>query len=474
MSLDDVCYLSAREAISRFKARTLSPVELLDALIARAARVNPKINAFADTYFDEARVQAQAAAARYMGKGEAPRPLEGLTVAVKDVARIEGKRTTQGSLTLEHTIETVSDPMVERLAAAGAIFHARTTVPEFCLSGICRTRLWGTTRNPYNLDYGPGGSSGGSGASLAAGTTTMATGTDIGGSIRIPASVCGVVGYKPPHGRNPEAFPANLDPFNHCGPLARTVGDAALFQNVVSGAHPRDLDSLRERVVIPDSLPGIKGMRIAYSVDLGYMAVDPDVRKRTLEAVAIFRGLGASVEEVDLGWSGDIEKYGMAWWNSLHFGRITIWCARDPEKRELLCDYTRKFAEVAERTTLDDTARALEEVDRMYQTFGPMMETHDIFLCPTATLPAIKADHDPWDQDFRVEGRKVDPEYGWVTTHVFNMLNKCPAMTVPSGLAANGVPTGLQIVGRTYDDLTVFRAAAAFEKERGFVRPKGL
>jgi amidase len=110
----------------------------------------------------------------------------------------------------------------------------------------------------------------------------------------------------------------------------------------------------------------------------------------------------------------------------------------------------------------------------MYQTFGPMMEMHDIFLCPTLTVPAVAAEHDSWDKSFRINGKIVDPEYGWVATHQFNMLNKCPAMSVPSGLASNGVPTGLQIVGRTYDDLTVFRAAAAFEAERGFAPPKGL
>jgi Asp-tRNA(Asn)/Glu-tRNA(Gln) amidotransferase A subunit family amidase len=244
MSDDDLCYLTATQARARFRARKLSPVELLDALIARAERVEPKINAFSDRYFEEARQAAKKAESRYMGKRGGPRPLEGIPLALKDVARLAGKRTTQGSLVLKNNVEKVSDPMVERLLDAGAIIHARTTVPEFCLSGVCRTRLFGTTRNPHNLDYGPGGSSGGSGAALAAGTTTLATGTDIGGSIRIPAAVCGVYGYKPPHGRNPEAFPANLDPFNHCGPLARSVADAALFQNVVAGAHPRDLDSL--------------------------------------------------------------------------------------------------------------------------------------------------------------------------------------------------------------------------------------
>jgi amidase len=202
------------------------------------------------------------------------------------------------------------------------------------------------------------------------------------------------------------------------------------------------------------------------------MQVDGEVRKNMLALIAGLKQQGARAEEVDLGWGPDVEGLGMAWWNSLHFGRITVWQA--DKNPDLLCDYTLKFAEIARKTTLDETCRALEMVDRMYQTFGPMMQKHDVFLCPTATIPAIKADHDPYDPNFRINGVKVDGEYGWVTTHCFNMLNKCPVMSVPSGLARTGVPTSVQIVGRTYDDQTVFSVAAAAEKVEAFRRPKGL
>ena len=148
-------------------------------------------------------------------------------MAVKDAQRVAGQRTTYGSPIYRANIAERSDPMIERLLAAGAIIHARTTVSEFCLSGVCHSRLWNTTFNPWNRRFSPGGSSGGSGAALAAGMTLLATGTDMGGSIRVPASACGVVGYKPPHGRNPEGPPFNVDRFNHCGPLARSVGDVA-------------------------------------------------------------------------------------------------------------------------------------------------------------------------------------------------------------------------------------------------------
>jgi Asp-tRNA(Asn)/Glu-tRNA(Gln) amidotransferase A subunit family amidase len=159
MADTDICYLSAREVLARFRDGALTPSDYLEALIARSEAVNPSINAWTDTYFDEARAAAEASGKRYHD-GTA-RPMEGLPVAVKDVQRVAGKRTTQGSYAFEHHVDDHSDPMVERLLDAGAIIHARTTTPEFCLSGVCNSNLWGNTLNPFNLDFGPGGSSGG-------------------------------------------------------------------------------------------------------------------------------------------------------------------------------------------------------------------------------------------------------------------------------------------------------------------------
>jgi amidase len=466
MHHDDLCYLTATEALGLFRARKLSPVELTQALIGRAERVNPKINCLADRYFGEALEKARAAERRYTQRSATPAPLEGIPLAVKDAQRVKGKRTTQGSLIFKDWVDDHSDPMIERLEKAGAIILARTTTPEFCLSGVTHSRIWGVTRNPWNPDWGPGGSSGGSGAALAAGIATLATGTDIGGSIRIPASACGVVGFKPPHGRNPDGPPANFDRFNHCGPMTRSVADAALMQNLTSGPHPLDHDSLRQKVKLPLAPSSIKGMKIAYSVDFGYVPVEDDVRRNMMEALDVFRRLGARVTEVDLGWTEEVEKNGLHWYNAMHFGRQTIWHQRD--NADLMTDYALKFADLAKRMTgIDDVHRAFEQAHRMYQTLGPVLDAHDVLICPTNNAPSVKAEHDPFDPNFTVAGRKADGEYGWVMTQHFNMLQNCPVISVPSGHAGTGVPTGIQIVGRSFDDQRVFKAALAFEQAVG-------
>ena len=466
MSNEDLCYLTATEALRLFKSRKLSPRELMAALIGQAERVNPAINCFADRYFEEVMEEARAAEAIYTSRSARPGALEGIPLAVKDAQRVAGRRTTYGSLIFRDSVDDHSDPMIARLQKAGAIVFARTTTPEFCLSGVTHSRMWGVTRNPWNTDWGPGGSSGGSGAALAAGLATLATGTDIGGSIRIPASACGVIGFKPPHGRNPDGPPGNFDHFNHCGPMTRSIADAALMQNITSGPHPLDHDSIRHRVTLPSEPASIKGLKIAYSVDLGYFEVDSDVRQNLLHALAVFQRLGAHVEEVELGWTEAVDHDCLHWYNMMHFGRQTIWQRKD--NADLMTDYALKFAANAEKASgMDDIHRPWARTHQMYQTLGPVLARHDVFICPTNNAPAVKADHDPWDPHFTVNGKKADPEFGWVMTHPFNMLHNCPVLALPTGHAASGVPTGMQIVGRTWDDTRVFKAGLAFEKEVG-------
>lgn len=457
MPNEDLCYLPAREVLARFASGALAPSAYLDALIARTEAVNPAINAYTETFFGAAREAAQKAGERYAQGTQ--RALEGLPVAVKDAQRVAGQRSTQGSHALENNVDTRSDPMIERLLEAGAIIHARTTTPEFCLSGVCWSRLWGVTRNPFNLEFGPGGSSGGSAAALAAGLTPLATGTDIGGSIRIPASSCGLAGYKPPHGRNPDGPPANFDRYNHCGFLARDVGDIALAQNIVSGPHPRDHDSLRERVTLPEDFPP-RALRVAFSLDFGYIPLDPDVRTNTLAALDVFHRAGCTVTKVDPGWDARVDAASMQWYTAMHFGRMPLWVLDD--YRDRMTPYAIAAAEAAQAAKPDDVAQSWEHQHEMYQRFGAIMEEADIFVCPTQAIGALPATHDPLSPDFRVDGQVVDSEYGWVMTHHFNMLQNCPVMSVPSGRDRHGVPTGIQIVGRTFDDMGVFEAAMLY------------
>ena len=281
MSDIELCYLSATEALSRFRARTLSPVELIQAVIARAQKVEPRINAFPIKLYERALDQAKQAEARYMKTDGRVRPLDGLPVAIKDEAYVKGERVTFGSLIYKDFVAEETNPSIERILKAGGIMHARSAAPEFSCAPWTHSRLWGITRTPWNLRYSCGGSSGGSGAGLAAGTTTLASGSDIGGSIRIPASMCGVVGFKPPFGRNPDTPPFNLDQYCHIGPMARTVADCALLQNVMAGPHPHDIVSLRPKLRIPAELGDIRGWRIALCVNPAQYDIEPDVVKNT-------------------------------------------------------------------------------------------------------------------------------------------------------------------------------------------------
>jgi amidase len=458
----DLCYIGASEALARFKARKLSPVELMRALVARAERVGEKVNPFTYKFFDRAIDQAKRAEAKYMRTDGRTRPLEGLAIAIKDETTIRGERTTFGSLVYKDSVDDRTAPPAELILQSGAILFARSTTPEFACAPICYTKLWGATRSPWNLQYSSGGSSGGAAAALAAGMTTLANGGDIGGSIRIPASACGVYGFKPPYGRNADVGPDNLDWYNHAGPLARSVADCALLQNVMSGPHAADIVSMRPKLRIPDRLEPVKGMRIALSIDLGYAAVDPEVEANTRAAGAAFRDLGATVEEVEVGWTRDIYKAAFA-----HFGIFGAKVGRLlPQHAKKLMPYSREFARRARKVTMADFLASMETEGRMYERLGALFQTFDALICPTLAVPSVKAEQDLTDPDFKINGRKVDAYLEWCMTWPFNMMSRCPVMSVPSGFAKSGVPTGLQVVGRPYDDVAVFRAAAAFERLR--------
>jgi Asp-tRNA(Asn)/Glu-tRNA(Gln) amidotransferase A subunit family amidase len=462
---DDLCYLGAAEALAAFKSRKLSPVELMRAVIARAEAVEPKINAFPMKRYDEALEEAKKAEARYMKTDGRPRALEGLPTAIKDETTIKGWRTTFASLVFKDNIDSYTAPPAERIMKAGAIIHARSAAPEFSCAPFAHSKLWGITRTPWNLDYSCGGSSGGAGASLAAGSTTLANGSDIAGSIRIPASMCGVVGFKPPYGRNPDAGPYNLDHYAHAGPMARSVADCALLQNVMSGPHPHDIAAIRPKLHIPaEPSTDIRGWRIAFSPDLAGFDVDPEVARNTAKAAGAFRDLGAIVEDVDLGWKREEIVRG-AW---AHFAAIfgpwleAIVSAHPDE----VTDYAKEFVAGCKRFAASSFLEALEIEGRMFNRLSKVFRRHRLLICPTLPVPSVKAGDSLIDPPLSINGVAQPSLLHWLMTVCFNMVSRCPVMSLPSGFASTGVPTGLSIVGRAYDDVSVFRAAAAFEKAR--------
>ena len=459
----ELCYMPATEALAAFRARTLSPRELMRAVIARAEATADPVNAFTFMYFDEALTAAGEAERRYR-RGEPAGPLDGLPVGIKDESFIAGKPTSSGSLVTEDEVADRSSTMNERILAAGGIVHARTATPEFSCAGYTWSRRWGITRNPWNPEFTPGGSSGGSAASLASGTSAIATGSDIAGSIRIPASACGLVGYKPPYGRNPDDPPFNLDSYCHTGPLARSVRDAVILQNVMCGPHPLDVSTLRPKLELPTEFEPVDGWRIAWSRDLGFYEVDPEVERNTLAALDVLRSLGATVEEVDLGWTGESMDAAITYLGHLFGGYISKLLSEYGDK---MTSYARAFAESSLGSTPRDFVGSLEVANAMYATLGPLLEKYRLLVCPTTALPAVPADFDQSADTLRINGREVSPFLGWVMTVPFNMLSRCPVLTVPSGHASNGVPTGLQIVGRTYCDEDVFRAGLAYETALG-------
>ena len=334
----------------------------------------------------------------------------------------------------------------------------------------------GGDAEPVEPEFTPGGSSGGSAASLAAGTSSLATGSDIGGSIRIPASCCGLVGYKPPYGRNPDDIPFNLDFYCHTGPLARSVSDAILLQNVMSGQHPWDISTL-PKITLPSEYPDIKGWKIALSMDLGSFTVSEDVRRNTLAAADTFRDLGATVEQVDIGWGPEVPDACMAYLNHIFGGALSMELEEHGDK---MTSYCRKLAENGLVSTAQDFVASLQVAGEAYMKLGPLMQDYDCLICPTNALPAVRADFDQSKETLEIEGVEVRPELGWVMTTPFNMMSRCPVISVPSGFAGNGVPTGLQIVAPAYHDAVAFQAAMAFETARGgwfrdgAARPQGL
>ena len=458
----ELCYLSATDALANFASGELSPVALMQAIIDRTNAVEPKVNAFSHTFFEEAVEQAKGAEQRYR-QGTA-RPLEGLPLAVKDSIHHKDKPFALSSLLLKDNVATFTEPWLQRMLDAGAIVHARTTTPEFLFNGTTYSRLNGVTRNPWNLAFSAGASSGGSGAALAAGTTTLALGTDGGGSIRLPASQSGVIGFKPPYGRVPAVFPNSFDTYYMNGPMARTVADAVLIENIIAGHHPEDMESLYPDVRLPAQYPGIEGMRIAYTMDFGYREVDKVVRENTLQALGRLRELGAAVEEVAIGWTQEVEKALTLYAASYNFPLIKQWIETSGHSTnsELLTPYITLTLSTPLEVSAGDFLRRGEIEDQMYKDIGPLLADYDALIAPSTSIASVPADWNP-SQPLHINGKAVGGAFAPVLTPYFNALGRLPVINVPTGRDHNNVPTGMQIVGPAFRDEVPFRVATAYE-----------
>lgn len=452
---DELWALPATELIARYRRRELSPVEVTDAVLARIEQLDPTINAYVTRTPELAMENARAAEQAYL-RGQ-PGAVAGVPVAIKDLTPTRGIRSTFGSLLYADHVPEEGTPDVERLIEAGMVMLGKTTTPEFGWKGDSGNRVNGPTRNPWNLERTAGGSSGGSGAAVATGLATLAQGSDGAGSIRIPASFCGVFGLKPTTGLVPRV-PSSTSFHSHIGPMTRTVRDAALLLSVTAGYDPRDrfswssgIDYLAEIERGTD----ISGLRVAWSPDLGYATVDPEVAAIAESAARRFEELGCELVEA--------QPDGPDPWPAMEVIFAVSQLSRHlddlEEVRDRLDPGRVELLEYARTISAEDIMRAHAEWNRQYHLWREFMAEYDLVLTPTMACPPFAAGtHRPET----VAGQPTT-YLGWTGfAYQFNLTGQ-PAASVPCGFTTDGLPVGLQIVGRYRDDLTVLRAAAAFE-----------
>ena len=457
--MTDLNALSATELARLIRSKRLSPVEIVDASLARIEATNPALNAFCFVYAEEARAAARKAEAKVM-RGASTGPLHGVPIAIKDLTKTKGKRTTMGSKIFEHWVPDEDAVIVERLAAAGAILVGKTTTPEFAYSGYTESPLWGITRNPWNPERTPGGSSGGSGVAVATGCVPLAEGSDAGGSVRIPGAFCGTVGLKPRLGRIPkDELDKQLVDIFHFGPLARSVDDAALFLNVTQGPDDRDHISLPPLPPVPLPLADdLRGLKLGLSADLGIYAVDPAIVANLEASAAALAARGAQVERVKVPFTNAMIDAFYDYWRVLYASSLGRYLA---EFRQAMDPYVVRLIDEAKALSAERVFEIGQIRTAAWQGLVPLLQRYDALLCPTTTITAPPVGGD--EAAFLVIDEKGNHSIDM--TCLFNLVSRVPVLQVPSGMA-DGLPTGLQIVGRRYDDATVLRIGKALEAAR--------
>lgn len=458
----ELCWLSAEELARRIRDKEVSPVEVVDAVLAQIDRVDPKVNAVITRVDEAARHHAREAEQAVM-RGEELGPLHGVPITVKDLHLTQGVRTTLGSRLYENFVPDWDQPIVERLKKAGCIILGKTNVPEFGLIPLTGNSIFGYSNNPWKLQHNTGGSSGGSAAAVACGMGPIATASDGGGSIRVPAAFCGVFGIKPHMGRIPGVhFPRGWESLSHNGPITRSVRDAALMLDATSGPHPLDRWSLppAERKFRDACTGDASGLRLAWSARLGGVPVEPEVASICEKAAHRFEELGCRVEAVEL----DLPDLSRAHQTIVICETATGMQPRLAEWEKVIDPSIAKITSSFERYAFDDLVRAHWAREEYWEKISPLFEEFDALLTP---VTSITAPENGVLGPSEIDGQKCG-RLAWLGFCIpFNMTWQ-PAASLPVGFDSGGLPVGLQVVGRRFDEWTVLQLASAFEDALGW------
>jgi amidase len=457
----DLCFASATELIRLYRARKASPLEAMQAIVAQVDRVNPRVNAIVTLARESALAEARAATRSLSRRSELP-PLFGVPVVIKDLTTTQGIRTTYGSKIYADHVPSEDAAVVERLKAAGAIVLGKTNTPEFGAGANTFNAVFGATRNPWNLALTCGGSSGGSAVALATGMGPIAHGTDLGGSLRIPAAFCGVVGFRTTPGLVP-VYPRELawDQLSVHGPMARTVADAALMLSVMVGPDDRSPISYAvdtRQFVKAVRKPSVKGWRIAWTPDLaGLIPVDSEVASVAERAARIFRNLGAAVKTASPDFSETNEivlaTRGLVM-AALHGDKLTRW--REQMQQGLVWNIEQGLRLTAQEIGRGEKLRTL-----LWYRVRQFFERYDLLVLPTVAVKPFAVEQ-PYPTE--INGKPLENYIQWVFLTYAITLTGLPAISVPGGFTKGGLPVGLQIVGRRRQEAAVLTAAATFER----------
>jgi aspartyl-tRNA(Asn)/glutamyl-tRNA(Gln) amidotransferase subunit A len=457
----DLCSLSASELLEGYRKHELSPVEVTRAVLERIEKLNPVLNAFC-LVSEQALDQAKQSEERWLA-GQPRGLLDGVPVSIKDLILTKGWPTRRGSKTIDPKGPWDDDaPATARLREHGAVLLGKTTTPEFGWKGVTDGPLTGITRNPWNPQKTPGGSSGGATAAVAAGMGPLAVGTDGGGSIRIPCSFTGLFGLKPSFGRVPAWPISTFGTVAHVGPITRSVADAALMLNVLSLPDARDWHALpfEARDWRTGLDRGIVDLRIAYSPDLGYAKVDPEVAAIVKEALRVFTDLGAKVEEKNPGFESPEGIFRTHWFSAAAYLVNSIPAAKRGRVDRGLLEIAEHGAKIGAADLLDAQMKRGALGARM----NLFHRDYDLLVTPTLAVAAFDA------------GREFpEGKTRWIDWTPFSFpfnLTQQPAASIPCGFTKSGLPVGLHLVGPKYDDALVLRAARAFESARPIRMPE--